>query len=164
MAAIRQQTLCLDAVSKAHLRRDQLRGWRVRWIKVVGAPVTRAQIGARISRGSRERRMRRLRNGQLYSVGLTRVRIEALLASARATLIGRFKGRVIRDGSHRPPVRLRPCVPLGFQVPYGSPEFGCSFASKCDKGSAGSVPVGGRLTAHTTSRAKQVEGSLRTRN
>ena len=72
--------------------------------------------------------------------------IEGASESARATLIGRFKGRVIRNVSHRPPVGLRPASPLGFRVPYGSPEFGCSFASKSAKGSAGSVPMGGPLS------------------
>jgi hypothetical protein len=67
LGAIRQQTLCLDAVLKAHLGRDRLRASRGRWIRVVGRPRRAAQIGARMSRGSRERRMRRLRSGQLYS-------------------------------------------------------------------------------------------------
>jgi hypothetical protein len=79
LAAIRERTLCLDAVLKAHLRRDQLRGRGLDGIKVIGRPRRAAQIAARMNRGSRERKMRRLRSSQLYSAGLTRVGIEALL-------------------------------------------------------------------------------------
>jgi hypothetical protein len=145
LAAIRQQTLCLNAVSKAHLRRDQLREWRDRWIRVVGAPVMRGTDRRHISGGSRERRMRRLRNGQLYSARLARVRIEALLG-----VRGPPSSDVSKDGSYGTEVTDHPlgfalASQLGFRVPYGSPEFGCSFASKSDKGSVGSVPVGGRL-------------------
>ena len=54
-----------------------------------------AQIGVRISRGSRERRMRRLRNGQLYSAGLTRVGIEAPVRRP----LGPPSSGVSKDGS-----------------------------------------------------------------
>jgi hypothetical protein len=92
-----------------------------------------------MSRGSRERRMRRLRNGQLYSAGLTRLGIAALLGVRwdHHTLIGRFKGRVVRDVSYQQPAGLRPCITGGLPGPYRSLEFGRSSASSCDKGSAG---------------------------
>ena len=118
MAAIRQQTLCLNAVSKAHLRRDQLREWRDRWIRVVGAPVMRGTDRRHISGGSRERRMRRLRNGQLYSAGLARVRIEALLG-----VRGPPSSDVSKDGSYGTEVTDHPlgfalASQLGFRVPW----------------------------------------------
>jgi hypothetical protein len=91
-----------------------------------------------MSRGSRERRMRRLRNGQLYSAGLTRLGIAALLGDGWGpTLIGRFKGRVVWDVSYEQPAGLRPCITGGLPGPYRSLEFGRSSASSCDKGSAG---------------------------
>ena len=62
--------------------------------------------------------MRRLRNGQLYSAGLTRVGIEAAVRRpVGLPLIGRFKGRVIRDVGHRPPAGLRPCITAGLPGP-----------------------------------------------
>ena len=62
--------------------------------------------------------MRRLRNGQLYSAGLTRLGIAALLGVGWGpTLIGRCKGRVVRDVSYHSPLGFARASPVGFRVP-----------------------------------------------
>ena len=98
--------------------------------------------------------MRRLRNGQLYSAGLTRVGSKATVRRP----LGPPSSGISKDGSYgtkSPTARwASPLRHRGFPVPYGSPEFGCSFASRCDKGSAGKRPgaVGQRARGLLVSR------------
>ena len=65
-----------------------------------------------MSHGSRERRMRRLRNGQLYSAGLTRVGIEARLRRP----LGPPSSGASKDGSSG---TLPTDRPLGFAITAG---------------------------------------------
>ena len=53
----------------------------------------------------------------------------------------------MRDIGHLPPAGRPPAPPLGFRSPTDHRSFGSSSASRCDKRSVESIPVGGPLTA-----------------
>jgi hypothetical protein len=106
--------LCLDAAFKAHLgltisRRSRARD---RCLKsghpAIGPTEARAARDALHRSGPLRCGSKRLRRGLKTAggtrLGLTRIPIDPSQASASATLIGRFNGRVIRNVSctHRP--------------------------------------------------------------
>jgi hypothetical protein len=88
-----------------------------------------------------ERRLRRLKHGQLYSAGrVTRLGMEAPVRRS----LGPPSAGISKDGSYgrKPPAAgwTSPLPRRWLPIPHGSAEFGSSSASRCDKRTAGKRP------------------------
>jgi hypothetical protein len=73
-------------------------------------------------------------------------RLNPCQASVGRTLIGRFKGRAIRDVSHQPPAGLPSPPSLGLLVGLRITGVRQPIRFQCDKVPAEACPAAGRLT------------------
>jgi hypothetical protein len=113
----------------------------LRWItKNRCAPDARHRSERERAAAVGERRLRRLRTGQLYSAGRDSPGMESPIRRS----LGPPSSRISKDGSYGPkppaPGWASPSPRRSASDPYGSPEFGSSSASRCDKRTAGKRP------------------------